>query len=188
MPITHLDDVAAFVAIDLQNIVMKLPGVHPIKDIVDRAATLGKAFRAASMPVVWVNVTAVLPGRTDAPRFNFPFPPGWYDLVPELQRDPSDRLVSKKCIGAFTGSDLDAHLRSRGVTQIFLAGVSTSAGVECTARNAYDLGYNVVLISDAMTDLDSENHRHSIEKSFPKIGQVGTVEEVLALFQKRQNP
>jgi nicotinamidase-related amidase len=65
------------------------------------------------------------------------------------------------------------------VTQIFLTGVATSVGVEATARSAYDLGYNVVLVVDAMTDRDADTHRHSVEKIFPKLGETETTENVL---------
>jgi nicotinamidase-related amidase len=39
--------------------------------------------------------------------------------------------------------------------------------VESTVRSAYDYGYNVVAVVDAMTDRDADAHRHSVEKSFP---------------------
>jgi nicotinamidase-related amidase len=60
-----------------------------------------------------------------------------------------------------------------------MAGVATSAGVESTARSAYDLGYNVVFINDAMTDRDAELHRLSVEKIFPRMGEVDTTTNVL---------
>ena len=67
----------------------------------------------------------------------------------------------------------------RGVTQVVIAGISTSVGVESTARSAYDLGYNVVLVVDAMTDRDPEAHRHSVEKIFPRMAETATTEDVL---------
>ncbi|MGC1672996.1 MAG: isochorismatase family protein, partial [Candidatus Acidiferrales bacterium] len=72
----------------------------------------------------------VAPGRTDAGKFNLAsFPPDWTELVPELQQQPGDHVVSKQRVGAFIGTGLDNYLRKRGVTQIFLTGVATSAGV-----------------------------------------------------------
>ena len=65
------------------------------------------------------------------------------------------------------------------MTQIVLAGIATSAGVESTARNAYDLGYHVVFATDAMTDRDADAHRHSVEKIFPRIGETDTTANVL---------
>jgi nicotinamidase-related amidase len=71
------------------------------------------------------------------------------------------------------------------VTQVFLAGISTSSGVEATARNAYDHGYNVVPVVDAMTDLSADAHRHSVEKVFPRISEIVTTDDVLALLKQR---
>ena len=87
--------------------------------------------------------------------------------------------MTKQRVGAFIGTSLDEYLRERGVTQVFLAGIATSSGVEATARSAYDLGYNVVLVVDAMTDRDPEAHRHSVEKVFPRLGETTTTDEVL---------
>jgi nicotinamidase-related amidase len=108
-----------------------------------------------------------------------PFPPDWTELVPELDPQPSDLLISKQRVGAFIGTSLDEGLRRRGVTQVFLAGVATSAGVEATARSAYDHGYNVVLVVDAMTDMDPDAHRYSVEKTFPRLGEIDITENVL---------
>jgi nicotinamidase-related amidase len=58
---------------------------------------------------------------------------------------------------------LNDVLRERRATQVVITGISTSAGVESTARSAYDYGYNVVIVTDAVTDRDAENHRHSLE-------------------------
>jgi len=88
-------------------------------------------------------------------------------------------------LGAFIGTPLDNYLRQRGVTQVFVIGVSTSAGVESTARSAYDHGYNVVLVVDAMTDRDADAHRHSIEKIFPRLGETETTDNILTIFSSR---
>lgn len=179
MPLTKLDEVAALVVIDLQKGIVGLPTVHPASEIVGRAARLTHAFRERGLPVVLVNVAGRAPGRTDAGAPTFSRPPDWAELVPELDVQPGDYLVTKQRVGAFLGTELDDYLRQRGVTQIFLAGISTSAGVESTMRSAYDLGYNVVLVADAMTDRDAEAHRHSVEKVFPRMGEVETTEGVL---------
>jgi nicotinamidase-related amidase len=136
------------------------------------------------MSVVLVNVTARAPGRTDLARPTFAFPDDWAELVPELDQQPGDLLVSKQRVGAFIGTALDEHLRRRGVTQVFLAGVATSAGVEATARSAYDHGYNVVLVVDAMTDMSADAHQNCIEKVFPRIGETDTTENVLKFLHR----
>jgi len=179
MPLTTLDRNAALIVIDLQKGVMAMPTALPREQVVERAAELARAFREHRLPVVLVNVAGRAPGRTDAGPPNFSFPPDWTELVPQLEPAPGDFRVTKRRVGAFIGTPLDGHLRELGVTQIFLTGISTSAGVESTARSAYDLGYNVVFVTDAMTDRDAESHRSSVERVFPRFGETATTEEVL---------
>jgi nicotinamidase-related amidase len=184
MPLTKIDTTAALIVIDLQKGVVGLPTVHPAGEIVDRSAQLARAFRHRGLPVVLVNVSGKAPGRTDAGASKFSFPPDWTELVPELGQQPSDYILTKQRVGAFIGTSLDETLRQRGVTQVFLTGVATSQGVESTARSAYDHGYNVVLVVDAMTDRDAGAHRHSVEKIFPRLGETATTGDVLKLLKE----
>lgn len=179
MPLSSLDTHTALVVIDLQKGIVSLPTAEPAEHIVDKAGQLARAFRERGLPVVLVNVAGPAPGRTDAgPRRSSP-DADWTDLVPELDQQAWDHCVTKVQWGAFLGTSLDHYLRRRGVTQIVLVGIATSIGVESTARNAHDLGYNVVLVSDAMTDLSAEAHKHSVETIFPRIGEVTTTKHVL---------
>jgi nicotinamidase-related amidase len=184
MPLTMLDINAALIVIDLQKGITGLQTVHPAGEIIARTAQLARAFRGRGLPVVLVNVTAAAPGRTDAGPRKFSFPDDWTDLVPELEQQPGDHVVSKQRVGAFIGTSLDDYLRGLGVTQVFLTGIATSVGVEATARSAYDYGYNVVLVLDAMTDRDADAHRYSTEKIFPKIGETDTTDNVLKLLNE----
>ena len=186
MPITKLDPVASLIVIDLQKGIVGLPTAHPAAEVVKRSARLARAFRWHGLPVVLVNVTSRAPGRTSFTRPMPPFPPDWTELVPELEQQTGDILISKQRVGAFIGTSLDVDLRRLGVTQVFLTGVATSAGVEATARSAYDYGYNVVLVIDAMTDRDPEAHRYSVEKTFPRIGETETTENVLKRLDQPQ--
>lgn len=110
-------------------------------------------------------------------------------LVIDLQRgtlgnptvQPDDLIITRRTWNAFAGTDLDATLSALGVSQVVIVGVATSFGVESTARHAYDHGYNVVLATDAMTDLRAEAHEHSVTRIFPLIGQTGTTAEIVAL-------
>jgi nicotinamidase-related amidase len=187
MPLTTIDTNTALVVIDLQKGIVAYPTVHPIGAIVERSARLAQAFRARGLPVVLVNVAGRAPGRTDAgpnaPKL--PSDPAWAELVPELAQQDSDCLITKHRLGAFLGTELDSYLRARGVTQIVLTGVATSIGVESTARSAYDLGYNVTLVTDAVTDMNPETHQHTVEKIFPRLGETGSTDGVLALLAAR---
>ena len=182
MPLKKLDTVAALVVIDLQKGIVGLQTVHPAAEIVERAAKLARKFRERGLPVVLVNVSDRAPGRTDAGAPKFAFPPDWTELVPELEQQSSDILITKQRVGAFIGTSLDDSLRQRGVTQVFMTGVATGSGVESTARSAYDFGYNVVFVTDAMTDRDADTHRHCVEKVFPKLGETATTDDVLKML------
>jgi nicotinamidase-related amidase len=183
MSATTLDPRTALVVIDLQRGIVALPTAHPAQEVVARSAQLAAAFRKAGLPVVLVNVTGVAPGRTDGgPATTRSFPDGWADLVGELDRQPSDITVSKQQWGAFYGTGLDMELRRRGVTQIVLCGISTSIGVESTARDAYEHGYNVTVAVDAVTDTDAAAHERAVATIFPRLGETGTTEDILALL------
>lgn len=182
MALTTLDPQTALIVIDLQAGIVALPTNPPTGGVVQLAAELATAFRRHGLPVVLVNVAGGAPGRTDQSPPNVPRPEGWTELVSELDPQPSDHRVTKMSWGAFTNTGLEKLLKSLGVTQVVLAGVSTSIGVESTARSAYELGFNVTLAVDAMTDMRPEAHLNSIERIFPRLGESGTTREIIALL------
>lgn len=182
MALSALDPKTALIIIDLQKGIVALPLVHPAAQVVNNARALADAFRSHGLPVVLVNVAGIAPGRTEQPRRTLSFPQGWTDLVPELNQQPTDQTITKHTPGAFAKTGLEEHLRGRGVTQVVLAGISTSGGVESTARQAYELGFHVTLAIDAMTDASMDSHVHSLTKIFPRLGESGTTQEVLALL------
>lgn len=178
---TQIDPNAALIVIDLQKGILPLAREQSA-EVVAKSARLAEAFRKRGLPVVLVNVAGPAPGRTSTPRPNFAsFPADFAELVPELNAQPGDIFITKHGFGAFLRTGLDEELKKRSVTQVIFCGVSTSIGVESSARSAYDLGYNVAFATDAMADLRPESHRNSIEVIFPRIGEVAVTEEVLAL-------
>ncbi|MFF3749749.1 isochorismatase family protein [Streptomyces sp. NPDC002018] len=183
MTATTLDPRTALVVIDLQNGIVGRPTIHPAEEVVARSAELADAFRAKGLPVVLVNVTEGAPGRNEAVQSGGIAPAAdWADLVPGLGRQDSDIIVTKQTWGAFYGTDLDMQLRRRGITQVVVTGIATSKGVESTARAAHERGYNVTVVTDAVTDMDEGSHRNSVEKIFPAIGETGTTEAIVKLL------
>ncbi|HEX3424045.1 MAG TPA: isochorismatase family protein [Sphingomicrobium sp.] len=185
MTVTTLDLKTAFVIIDLQKGLVSYPTIQPVPDVAAKASFLAKAFRERGLPVVLVNVAGRAPGRTEQPRPTQHPPTDWAELLPELNAQESDIRVTKRTWGAFPHTDLESKLREAGVTQIVVAGVATSIGVESTAREAYGLGFNVTLATDAMTDMDEAAHENSVQKIFPKLGETGTVKEIVELLDGR---
>ncbi|MEV1037394.1 MULTISPECIES: isochorismatase family protein [unclassified Streptomyces] len=182
MTATTLDPRTALVVIDLQKGIVGRETAHPVAGIVANSVALAEAFRAKGLPVVLVHVVDGAPGRNENPMGGGRPPADWADIVPELGPRDGDIVVTKRTWGAFHGTDLDLRLRRGGITQVVLAGIATSIGVESTARSAYEHGYNVTIATDAVTDMDADAHRNSVEKIFPRLGETDTTEAIVALL------
>ena len=182
----------ALVVIDLQRGIVAQPaGPRSGVEVVGHVVQLVKAMRAKGGTVVLVHVTPS-PDRkdglnpiTDAPARapGLTLPPAWADFVPDLKPEPTDIVITKRQWGAFYGTELDLQLRRRGVDTIVLCGISTNIGVESTARDAYERGYNQIFVEDAMAARDIEEHRHTVRSLFPRIGRVRVTAEVLAAIE-----
>ena len=109
-----------------------------------------------------------------------PMAPDWSELVPELERAPGDLVILKRQWGAFYGTDLDLQLRRRGLTTLVLCGIATEYGVESTARDAFERGYEQVFVSDAMSALSAEAHKHCLTRIFARMGRVRDTAAVVA--------
>jgi nicotinamidase-related amidase len=132
MPLTQLDTAAALIVIDLQKGIVGLPTVHPAAEIIERSAQLARAFRERGLPVVLVNVADRAPGRTDAGSPKFAFPPDWTELIPELERQPSDILITKaagRCV-------------HRHVAGCYSAGARGNPGIYHGSRDGQRRGIN----------------------------------------------
>ena len=182
----------ALVVIDLQRGIVAMPtGPRSSVEVVARAAQLAKALRAAGGTVVLVQVTPSPDGKdslrpvTDAPAQagGRSLPPDWSEIVPELAPEATDIVITKRQWGAFYGTELDLQLRRRGIDTIVLCGISTSIGVESTARDAFERGYNQVFVEDAMAAREAAEHAHTVGTLFPRIGRVRSTEEVLAALK-----
>lgn len=185
MAVTSLDATTALIIVDLQQGIIGYPFIHPVKEVIERSRVLLDAFRERGLPVALVNVTGFAPGRTERPRRSDVLPEGWADLIPELDQQPDDIKVTKRSWGAFANTDLEAQLKALDVSQVVITGVATGTGVEATARQAYEAGFNVTLATDAMTDANAEAHAYSLNNVFPKLGESGTAQDIIGLLDKR---
>lgn len=184
MSVSTLDPKTALVVIDLQKGIVSQPTAHEAQSVIDNAVRLAKAFNEKQLPVVLVNVAGAAPGRNDAQR-NAPKterPADWAELIAELDNIKADAKVTKTTWGAFASTQIDEFLKNAGVTQIVLCGIATSIGVESTARQAFEAGYHVTLATDAMTDMNADAHENSVSRIFPRLGETGTVDEIIAVL------
>jgi nicotinamidase-related amidase len=179
----------AFVIIDLQRgIVARETAPYAPQKVIDNAARIGQRCKEAGALIVPVHVTFSAGGAdrlrqpVDSP---MALPPGglpadWGEFVPEIVALGAEVTITKRQWGAFYGTDLDLQLRRRGITTIILGGIATNFGVESTAREAWQHGYDVVVVEDACTSVEAAMHRFSIEKILPRVSRVRSTAEVVA--------
>jgi nicotinamidase-related amidase len=180
----------ALILIDLQKgILGRQTAPHSASDVLARSVRLAERFRGAGGLVVLVHVS-FSPDRGDrlTPPTDEPPPPaatqpGWDEISPELGRDPKDIVITKRQWGAFYGTQLDLQLRRRAITTIVIGGIATNFGVESTARDAFEHGYALVFVEDAMAGLSNEAHSFAIHTIFPRIGRIRSTEQVLAALK-----
>ena len=181
----------AIVVIDLQKGILGMPGT-PISTpvvIANSSRLLTEGRRGGAQPVL-VHVGGSADGAdrlhpaSDQPMWTTAQPsPDWSDFIPELDQQPGDIVILKRQWGAFYGTDLDLQLRRRGLTTMILCGIATEFGVESTARDAYECGYQLIFAVDAMTGIHAESHANSVECIFPRMGRVRSTEEIVGALQ-----
>jgi nicotinamidase-related amidase len=199
--ITMLDNNTALVLIDLQKGTLNGHLAHPAKDVLANAVRLIDAFRNEGLPVVIVHVNPVgAPWtRTRKQVSMIPSDPeeqkaaeakmqeeGFFTIVPEIALQSGDLLVTKTTWNAFYETGLHDELQKRNVTGIVLGGVSTSVGVEGTARAASELGYNIALATDATTDRLASAYEHSVNTIFPRISETATTDAIIKMLAYRK--
>lgn len=173
----------ALILIDLQDgIVAGDKGPHSADAVVAAGKTLAARFREAGAPVVLVHVGVTpetMPSlNVDQPRLPAEGTPPAFSALVDGLRQEGDLVVLKHHWGAFTGTDLDLLLRRRGVKTVVIAGIATNFGVESTARVAWELSYDVVIVEDASTSRSAELHDFAIREILPQIARVVTMEAV----------
>ena len=114
----------------------------------------------------------------------FPDNESTYQISDKVNADKNDIYITKHTWNAFFETELNNELKKRSITNIILAGISTSIGVEGTARAASELGYNIAFATDAMADRVESAHHHSIEIIFPRLGERGTTKEIIEILNK----
>ncbi|MCQ4628976.1 hydrolase [Shinella sp. CPCC 100929] len=179
----------AVVVIDLQmGVVNRKTVPHAAAIVVANTARLLAKAREVGIKPILVYVDSSSDGNDfvkpdcDRPTSRDGLPADYSVLAPELDRQPEDLVVMKRNWGAFYGTDLELQLRRRGYTTIILCGIATEFGVESTARDAFERGFNQIFVSDAMTAFSQISHDNAIERIFPRLGRVRTTDEVIAIL------
>ena len=98
-----------------------------------------------------------------------------HDIIPELAPAPGEPVVDKPGKGAFYATDLEAMLRSRGITQLLVCGVTTEVCVNTTVREANDRGFDCLVLEDCTGSYFPHFHHQALEMIQAQGGVVGWV-------------
>lgn len=175
----------ALVLIDLEHSIVSSAAPQSA-DVIKKAVSLSKALRQAGGTVIFTHVltTEMLNPKVDSPAPKNSSPPAnASELVPELDRQPGDVVVTKRQWGAFYGTDLEQQLRRRGIRTLIMGGIATNMGVESTARDAFDRGYDLVFAEDAMAGISPAAEEFAVKTLFPLMGRVRTTDQIVKALQ-----
>ncbi len=138
--------------------------------LAERANAVASVFRKSGRQVIWVrqefepDLVDAFPHMIRNDRaYTIRDTPGC-QLLSELRVYESDRVLVKKRFSAFFGTELNSILIAMGAKDVYLAGITSSWCVRATATDAYQLGYNVHLVSDCMAGFDTAAHETSLSE------------------------
>ncbi len=157
-----------------------------------------QAFRARSLPVIYLAVGCCLPDGRDLPEWICDFDqlglkllgkrvtppvndPSWQidDRVAPL---PGEMVLNKTSSGAMASTKLDQTLHNSGINSLVVCGLTTAVCVSQTAREAADRGFRVMIAEDACTEMSQEMHETALFAFRFVFGRVQSTEQIVKLL------
>jgi nicotinamidase-related amidase len=186
---------SALVVVDLANDFVYSGGViadaggpayqHRAQAIIPNLRRLVEAARQAGVLVVYAT-DAHQPGDSELAKW----PPHamkgtrWAEVVPELEPAPGDLVIEKTTYSPFVATDIDEQLRRRGISRLYITGLHTDCCARHTSGDAFQRGYDLVWISDALQAFTEEAHQAGLEYfkawyASDAEGQIRTTDQVV---------
>ncbi|ROQ31036.1 nicotinamidase-related amidase [Frondihabitans sp. PhB188] len=168
---------AALIVVDMQVGTIANARSVPAEQLLTAVTYAIDQFRAATRPVIFAISTGTPPGVTQYGSQGRTWPSEDTQLLPEIHTSVDDLTVHRATWSAFTSTPLAEHLTEAEVSEVVIVGIATTFGVESTARSAADLGYNVIVLADAVSDPDQGGHDRTLARVIPALGQVLTTKD-----------
>ena len=203
-------DKSALIVVDMQNDFVHAEGGFACKSrempeaeidmpfligTIPQVKRLVDSFRQAGRPVVYVaHVLKADYSDAQVPYWRFGIHPGednrtfiventWgAQIVDELKPKEGEHLIVKKGFGGFSNTPLDTVLRNLGVTTCVVSGVTTCVCVSTTVRGGVDHNYHMILVKDAVAEVNRRTHDAELETMTRVFADVRTTEEVVAML------
>ena len=201
---------SALIIVDMQNDFLHRDGnfshiarEHPefeidmpfLIDTIPNVKRLADAFRAAGRPVVYL-AHVLKPDYSDAafPYWRVGIEPtsgnrthcveGTYgaQIIDDLKPQEGDHLIVKKGFGGFSNTPLDTVLRNMGVTTCVVSGVTTCVCVSTTIRGGVEYNYRMIVVSDAVAEVDRVTHEAELKTMARIFADVKTTDEVIRML------
>jgi ureidoacrylate peracid hydrolase len=173
--------------IDMPFLVGTIPNVKRLAD----------AFRAARRPVLYL-AHVLKQDYSDAafPYWRVGIEPGsgnrthcvegtWgAQIIDDLMPQEGEHLVVKKGFGGFSNTSLDTVLRNLAVSTCVVSGVTTCVCVSSTIRGGIEHNYRMILVSDAIAEVDRATHEAELRTMERIFADVQTTDEVMGMLDK----
>lgn len=178
----------ALIVIDVQNGFVSKGGSYdllgmnivPYQDVIPRIQQLIKSCRLAKIPIFYTQAIRepsgidlltqthkILPrSREERIKKKTICVRGTWDakIVDDIKPDDkNDHIIIKRRDSAFHNTEIEVWLRSIGVDTLVFCGIDTSICVETSLRDAFNIGYDVILISDATASSNKKHYESTIE-------------------------
>lgn len=169
----------AVLCMDMQQGIVSIYTANQ-QDLIARAAKVLHAVRQRGMTVIHIRMgfraglpevsprNPLLNAIRNSPQHQQLFSGEAGEIHPVLGPAPSDIVITKHRVSAFTGTDLEMILRARDIDTLVLFGIATSGVVLSTLLAASDADYRIVVLRDCCTDMDNDLHRCLVDKLFPR--------------------
>ena len=155
--------------------------------VVPRTQELLGFFRSHGLHVIYLTLGSLTEDFSDVPHhmkrmlreLNGRVGTRESEILDELAPEPGEAIINKTTVGAFASTNLDSHLRYRGIESVLFTGVGTSNCVASTAREAADRGDSVILVEDACTETNADDHERTLLQFRRLFGRTAMTAQVL---------